>query len=431
MRFDELKIDPAFKEISKKLGFEELTAIQEKAIPEILLGKDVAGQAETGSGKTIAFALPILNDVFTDEGIQVLVLTPTRELCIQVSEVFKEFGDPVGIETISIYGGISINPQIKALETANVIVGTPGRMLDHINRKTLDFKNLKFLVLDEADRMFDMGFIEDVEDIISYTPKDIQVTMFSATISDDIYWVMDKHMNNPLILKTKSEVDPAKLKQSCYDIYEQKDKFSLIVHLLKNKTDGLAIVFCATRHEAEFVARNLREQKINAAAIHGGMSQPKRIEALNKLKNEKIDVLVATDVAARGLDIKNVTHVYNYDVPGSAKDYVHRIGRTARAGEMGSAVTLLTSRDHDNYRNINRDYGKNIEMIKLPEFEKIHVLQRSSNEKGNSGGQRRGGGGSRGYRGGSRGSSGNSRGGSGGSRGYKGNSQSGANRRRR
>lgn len=381
MRFDELDIDPEFKDISAELGFEELTPIQERCIPELLAGKDVVGQAETGSGKTIAFALPLLNSVYPDEGLQILVLTPTRELCVQVTDVFKDLGDSVGIKTLSVYGGVSIQPQIKGLKTANVVVGTPGRILDHIGRKTIDFYDLKALVLDEADRMFDMGFIDDVEEIISHTPSDIQVAMFSATVSDDVYCIMERHLRNPELIKTQPEVDPSKLKQTCYDILEHNDKFSLLVHLLKHETPGLALVFCATRTESDFIARNLRNQGINAAAIHGGMSQNKRLESLNRLKDERIDVLVATDVAARGLDIKNVTHVYNYDVPGSEKEYLHRIGRTARAGEKGDAVTLLTSRDHDNYRNINRDYGGHIRMLEPPKVEKLQLLSRSRNEK--------------------------------------------------
>ena len=402
MRFDELEIDKEFKDICSELGFEELMPIQEECIPKILEGKDVAGQAETGSGKTIAFALPILNKVYGGDGVQVLVLTPTRELCVQIGDVFNDFGKKLGIETLCIYGGVKIEPQIAKLKTADIIIGTPGRILDHINRKTLDlFTDLKFLVLDEADRMFDMGFIEDVEDIISYTPKDIQVAMFSATISDDVYRVMDKHLREPIVIKTKDMVDPTKLKQTCYDVYEQKDKFSLLVHLLNHREGKLAIVFCATRHETEYVARNLRNQKINAGAIHGNLSQNKRLEALEKLKKGQIDVLVATDVAARGLDVKNVTHVYNYDVPGSAKEYVHRIGRTARAGEEGDAITLLTTRDHENYRNINRDYGAGIEMKEAPKVERLEMLSRSKDDRprgrGNS---------SRGYSGGSSGRSG-------------------------
>jgi len=413
MKFSDLKVDKEFLDITGELGFEELTRIQEECIPLMLEGSDVAGQAETGSGKTVAFVLPIMNQVYPDDGLQVLVLTPTRELCIQVSDVFHDFGDPLDIKTVSVYGGVSIQPQIRDLKTANVVVGTPGRILDHIGRKTIDLYDLKFLVLDEADRMFDMGFIDDVERIIGNTPSDIQVAMFSATISDDVYHIMERHLRNPELIKTGSQVDPTKLKQTCYDIHENNDKFALLLYLLKNETPGLALVFCATRTESDFVARNLRNQGVNASAIHGGMSQNKRLESLNRLKKEKIDVLVATDVAARGLDIKNITHVYNYDVPGCAKEYIHRIGRTARAGEDGNAVTLLTPRDHDNYRNINRDYGGNITMKDPPQVERVQLLSRSRNEQPFRGrGSSRGRYGSRGRdRGGSR-DRGRSRGGS-------------------
>lgn len=380
MKFDELVIDKEFKGIAKDLGFEELMPIQEKCIPEILAGKDVAGQAETGSGKTIAFALPILNGVFPDEGIQVLVLTPTRELCVQVADVFKDLGGPVGIHTTAVYGGVSINPQIDEIPRSNVIVGTPGRLLDHIDRKTLDFRDLKYLVLDEADKMFDMGFKEDVEDIINSTPKDIQTVMFSATISDDVYSILSRYMQDPVLIKTQPYVDPKKLKQTCYDLPDARAKFSILVHLLKNETPGLALVFCATKTETGFIARNLRGQHINAAAIHGGMSQAKRLESLEKLKNKHIDVLVATDVAARGLDIKNISHVYNYDVPGSPKEYIHRIGRTARAGEGGDAVTLLTPRDHDNFRSIRRDEEFIITVKPPPQFEMLQLLSRCRDE---------------------------------------------------
>jgi len=407
MKFEELDVCNELKDVARESGFTELTDIQEACIPKILAGKDLAGQAETGSGKTVAFAMPILDKVRPKEGLQVLVLTPTRELCVQVGDVFKQFGHKLGVKTICVYGGVSINPQITDLKTANVVVGTPGRTLDHINRKTINlWDDLKFIVLDEADKMFEMGFIEDVEDIISYTPKDIQTSMFSATISDDVYWVMQRHLKDPVVIKTKDQVDPKKLKQKCYDLRKHEDKFSLLVHLLNNRAGKLALVFCGTRHEAEYVARNLRVHKINASAIHGGMSQNKRLESLERLKKGQIDVLVATDVAARGLDIKNVTHVYNYDVPGSAKEYVHRIGRTARAGNEGMAITLLTPRDHDNYRNINKDYGQNIEFEAIPTYEQLPLLSRSRDEKPRGGGRfggSRGGSGGGGRYGGSRG----------------------------
>jgi len=381
MKFEELDINTKLIDETREQGFEELTTIQEKCLPEILCGKDVVGQAETGSGKTVAFCLPILNNITRGNGIQVLVLTPTRELCVQVTDVFKEFGKQLKIKTISVYGGVSISNQIKNLRNADIVCGTPGRILDHLRRRTIDFRSVNFLVLDEMDKMFDMGFIKDVEKTISGVSKKRQTLMFSATIYSDVHRIMKRHLQNPLIVKTRSQVDTTKLKQVYYEIYQQNSKFSLLVHLLKNSTPGLAIVFCGTRQESDIVAKNLKSQGVNASAIHGGMSQHSRMTSLDQIKNQKIDVLVATDVASRGLDIKNVTHVYNYDVPPTAKEYVHRIGRTARAGENGDAVTLLTGRDHVNFRRVQSGDGLNIEKADLPDFKKVAYFRQSTSDK--------------------------------------------------
>ena len=371
MEFEKLKINTELHKKIQEFGFKDLTPIQDKCIPEIINKKDLVGQAETGSGKTLAFVLPILNEIKYKKELQALVLTPTRELCIQVTNVFEDFGNSLGIKTSSIYGGVRIEPQMRDIPRSQIIVATPGRLLDHINRRTIDLRTIRFLVLDETDKMLDMGFIDDVERIINYIPKDRQTLMFSATVSEDVYKIAKKHLKNPLIFRTKSLVDTDKLNQEYYDIYKQNDKFSLLVHLLKNSTSGLAIVFCGTRRETDIVAKNLQDQGINASAIHGGMNQNQRLRSLDRLKKQKIDVLVATDVAARGLDIKNVTHVYNYDVPKTSKDYIHRIGRTARAGENGDAVTLLTSRDHDNFRRVQSDQKLRIEQAEFPKFKKV------------------------------------------------------------
>jgi ATP-dependent RNA helicase DeaD len=371
MNFDKLDINKKLQNKVCEFGFKNLTSIQEKCIPEILKRRDVVGQAETGSGKTLAFCLPILDLINSNNGLQVLVLTPTRELCIQVTDVFNDFGKNLGIKAVDIYGGVSIGPQIRNINYANIIVATPGRLLDHTNRKTIDLKNIRFLVLDETDKMLEMGFIDDVERIIYNISRQRQTLMFSATISDDVYKIARKHLKNPMIFRTKSFVDTDKLNQKYYDIHNQNDKFSLLVHLLKSSTPGLAIVFCGTRLETDIVAKNLRRQGINASAIHGGMNQNKRLRSLDSLKQQKIDVLVATDVAARGLDIKNVSHVYNYDVPKTPKEYIHRVGRTARAGENGDAVTLLTSRDHDNFRRVQSDEKLRIKQADFPQFNKV------------------------------------------------------------
>jgi ATP-dependent RNA helicase DeaD len=371
MKFEELEINKQIIEKTIELGFEELTLIQKKCIPEIIKGGDVVGQAETGSGKTIAFCLPILEKIKHKEGLQTVILTPTRELCIQVTDVFKDFGKILGVKTTSIYGGVGIGPQIKRIKTSEVVVGTPGRMLDHLRRRTIDLRNVRFLILDETDKMLEMGFIDDVEKIISFTPRNRQTLMFSATIMGSIHRLMNRHLRNPVVIKTKSQVDKSKLHQIYYDIYQQNEKFSLLVHLLKNDTSGLAIVFCATRRESDVVARNLRKHGIHASAIHGGMTQNQRTQSLDALKNEETDVLVATDVAARGLDIKNVSHIYNYDVPKTPIEYIHRIGRTARAGENGAAITLLTTPDHDNFRRVQSNEELNIERARMPNFEKV------------------------------------------------------------
>jgi len=380
MRFEDIEMNPAFRNRARELGFEELTYIQERCIPEINKEKDVVGQAETGSGKTLAFGIPVLDKVVPGRGIQALVLTPTRELCVQITDVFRDFGRKLGIRTTSIYGGVSIEPQIKNIKKADVIVGTPGRILDHIGRRTIDFSNLRFLVLDETDRMLDMGFIDDVDRIISHTPKDRQTLMFSATIYEDVHRIMNRYLKDPAIVKTRSHVDASKLNQVYYDIFPQNLKFSLLVHLLRNNTPGLAIVFCSTRQESDVVAKNLKKQGINAVAIHGGMTQNKRLNSLESLRNKKTDVLVATDVAARGLDIKDVTHIYNYDTPKTAKEYLHRIGRTARAGEEGKAVTLLTKRDHDNFRRIQKEYEMEIEKAEMPDFKRVAFTRDSERQ---------------------------------------------------
>lgn len=381
MKFEEIKINRKLIDKTREQGFEELTLIQEKCLPEIINGKDVVGQAETGSGKTLAFCLPILNKIVLGRGIQALVITPTRELCAQVTDVFFDYGKPLSIRISSVYGGVGIEQQIKNLRTSEIVVGTPGRILDHIRRRTIDFRNVEFLVIDETDKMFEMGFIDDVEEIVRHVPKKRQTLMFSATISNDINGLVNKHLSNPLIVKTQPCVDKSKLRQVYYDIYQQNEKFSILVHLLKNNTSGLAIVFCGTRRESDAVAKNLRHQGVNASAIHGGMSQHKRSQSLDALKNQRTDVLVATDVAARGLDVKNVTHIYNYDVPKTPTDYIHRIGRTARAGANGAAITLLTQRDHDNFRRVQSNDDLVIEKADIPDFRRIPFV-RGSEQRG-------------------------------------------------
>mgnify|MGYP001560225991 CR=1 FL=1 len=371
MKLEELKLNQNLVKSIKEMGYEEPTEIQEKCIPLILEGKDIFGQSKTGSGKTAAFGLPILERIKPGAGIQALILTPTRELCVQVTEALNNFGKYLNIKSVSVYGGVGIEPQIMAIKKAEIIVGTPGRVQDHLDRKTVSFQSIKFLVLDEADRMFDMGFVDAVERILTHTQKDKQTLLFSATISKNVNHILKKHLRNPVIIKSPEHVDPTKLRQTYYNV-KYYEKFSLLVHLLKKETSGLELVFCSTRREVDLLARNLRKQGIRVMGIHGGLTQNRRQQALDQLKRENINVLVATDVAARGLDIPNIMQVYNYDVPKTSEEYIHRIGRTARAGEKGEAITLLIEKDYSNFDSVLSNKKIQIKKEEVPRFEKVY-----------------------------------------------------------
>ncbi|MBI5398879.1 DEAD/DEAH box helicase [Candidatus Woesearchaeota archaeon] len=381
MKFEDLQLKPELLKAVQELGFSEPTDIQKKCIPLIKQGSDIVAQSKTGSGKTAAFGLPILENIGAGNGLQVLVLTPTRELCVQVSEALHDFGRFLHIKVVSVYGGVGINPQIDAIRRADIVVGTPGRILDHLQRRTIQFPLVRFLVLDEADKMFEMGFIDDVEQIIRHIPTKRQTLLFSATIPAAVHAIVRKHQHQPVNVKSELYVEKSLLKQVFYNVASH-DKFSLFVHLLRKNIKGIAMVFVATRREADIVARNLKMQDIRAMAIHGGLSQNQRLHALAALKTGDINVLVATDVAARGLDVRNVSHVYNYDVPKTSEEYVHRIGRTARAGEQGDAVTLLTERDYDNFNNVLRDHTLEIRQEQLPQFERVRFSRQEGARRG-------------------------------------------------
>ncbi len=400
--FRKLGLSEPLIKIIQEAKFTEPSEIQEKTIPLALAKKDIIGGSATGSGKTLAFGSSIIEHSEKGKGIQALILTPTRELAEQVGKVMHHFSTFKKLEVSIIYGGVGIGPQVSDLETAEVVVGTPGRILDHLQRGTIDLKHLNILVLDEADRMLDMGFIEDVERIISACPKQRQTMLFSATISPDIERLAKKYMNNPVQVSVESYVDPSLLKQVYYDA-PKEIKFSLLVHLLKKEKAGLVMVFCNTRINADFVANNLSKQGIEATAIHGGLTQQKRNRILDYFKSQSVFVLVCTDVAARGLDIKNVSHVYNYDSPKTSSEYIHRIGRTARAGKDGIAITILSQRDYDNFRNVLRDDSLKIQQEPVPEdVKKVYISFDQDRRGGRSYGSRGGGhGGYRGNRGGS------------------------------
>jgi len=303
----------------------------------------------------------------------VLILTPTRELAEQVKDALKRFYRSLKI--MAVYGGVSINPQIQYLPSANVVVATPGRLLDHLGRGTIDLSRIKLLVLDEADRMLDMGFINDVEDIMRACPKNRQTLFFSATISKEIEELADDYMKNPEFISVTKHVDPSKLKQVYYDV-QKNIKLSLLVHLLKEEESKLVMVFCNTRRTTDFVTKNLRANDVNAVAIHGGLSQNKRTRTMELFNGNHAGILVCTDVAARGLHIDNVSHIYNYEIPKDANDYVHRIGRTARAGEEGKAINLLCDNDYDNYTRVIDMYPDfEIDCIDTPHTRRVIAIR--------------------------------------------------------
>lgn len=372
--FRKLGIQDSIIKVLPELHIQEPTEIQEKSIPLILQGKDVIAGSATGSGKTLAFSSGIIHTVQPGKGIQSLVLTPTRELAEQVSQALKVFSRGTRLNTVVIYGGVAIGPQMRDLTRADVVIGTPGRILDHVNRRTINLTQVSILVLDEADRMFDMGFKHDVEQIIRCCPEKRQTLCFSATLSQDVTHFSQRYMHHPVKVAVECYVDPKQLTQVYYDIHDRL-KFSLLAHLLQQEHPGLVIVFCNSRRAVEMVTKNLKLNHVNAHAIHGGFSQAKRNSIMEQVHAKRVYVLVCTDVAARGLDIKGVSHVYNYDLPIDSKQYIHRIGRTARAGKAGKAVNLLSPRDHDNFQRILRENEVRIPREELPEIKPVPVQQ--------------------------------------------------------
>lgn len=402
--FEELGLTKELLNVLEEMNFKTPSEIQKKTIPLILEGKDVIGNAATGSGKTLAFAAGIIAHCVPGQGVQALVLTPTRELAEQITKVTKNFSKKSGLRIQDVYGGVNIERQISGVRVADVIVGTPGRLLDHLQRKTFSLSALKILVLDEADRMVDMGFAPDVEKIISQCPEERQTLLFSATTSADVDHIAKKHMKNPEEVIVETYVDKSLLKQVYYDVPNHL-KFSLLVHLLKAEKSNIVMVFCNTRRNVDLIASNLKRYKLHAHAIHGGLEQNKRSRIMEQFHKGEANILICTDVAARGLDIKGVSHVYNYDSPKTSDEYIHRIGRTARAGNKGMAISIVSNRDYDNFRSVMQDDSLDIEKVEVPEIEKLNPnFQQGGDDRRGFGGRRdsRGGGrqGGRGYSGG-------------------------------
>ena len=343
MKFNELHLSTELLAEIEKAGFVEASPIQEQTIPLAMAGKDVIGQAQTGTGKTAAFGFPTLEKIDTDNpAVQALIIAPTRELAVQSQEELFRFGRSKGVKVRSVYGGSSIEKQIKALKSgAHIVVGTPGRLLDLIKRKALKLNQIETLILDEADEMLNMGFLEDIESIISRVPEERQTLLFSATMPDAIKRIGVKFMKEPEHVKIAAKELTTELVDQYYIRVKENEKFDTMTRLMDVEQPELSIVFGRTKRRVDELTRGLKIRGFRAEGIHGDLDQGKRLRVLRDFKNGNLDVLVATDVAARGLDISGVTHVYNYDIPQDPESYVHRIGRTGRAGKSGQSITFV------------------------------------------------------------------------------------------
>ncbi|MEZ0479892.1 DEAD/DEAH box helicase [Planococcus sp. SSTMD024] len=384
VKFTELNISETTLKSVRRMGFEEATPIQEGTIRLGMEGKDIIGQAQTGTGKTTAFGIPLIEKIDTRDGnVQGLVIAPTRELAIQVSEELYNLGKDKNVRILSVFGGQEIGRQIRALKNRpQIIVGTPGRLLDHINRRTLKLENVNTLVLDEADEMLNMGFIEDIQSIMSNVPETRQTLLFSATMPDPIRRIAEKFMKTPEIVKIKSKEMTVENIEQFYVKSVEREKFDILSRLLNVQQPELAIVFGRTKRRVDELAKALNLRGYLAEGIHGDLSQAKRMSVLKQFKANKIDILVATDVAARGLDISGVSHVYNFDIPQDPESYVHRIGRTGRAGKKGVAVTFVTPREMGYLSIVERTTKKKMEALVPPTADEAVIgLQRVAVEQ--------------------------------------------------
>lgn len=370
--FQELGLAPVLLETLEEIGYAEPTPIQLEAIPHLLAGKDVLGQAQTGTGKTAAFTLPTLQQLDND-GLQVLILTPTRELAIQNSQAVYRYGNKIGLRVLPIYGGQSYDRQIRRLRKGvHVVVGTPGRTLDLIRQGALKLSTVRYLILDEADEMLKMGFIEDIESIISNTDADNRQTiLFSATFSKEILRIAKKYMRDAVHIKIESEQMTADAVNQRHYLVKERDKIAALSRVLEVENPLSTLIFSRTKVGAAELAEQLMLQGYPAVAIHGDLSQQERERILGRFRQGESQILVATDVMARGVDIPAVSHVINYDIPQLAIEYVHRIGRTGRAGRTGEAITLITPNQRRALKIIEQFIGNQIPRVQLPSREQV------------------------------------------------------------
>lgn len=369
IQFDDFGLTPQVARAIKEMGFEESTPIQTKAIPAIRTGQDVIGQAQTGTGKTCAFAIPAIEMMNKeDEAVQVLVLCPTRELAIQTAEEFEsvsKFTERVRI--LPVFGGQSIERQIKALKKRpQIIIGTPGRVMDHMRRRTLKLGGLKMMILDEADEMLSMGFQEDIDTILEETSEDKQTILFSATMPKPILALTKKYQDDPVHIKIEhQQLTVPSIEQYCIEVRESS-KIDILSRVIDGNNINLALVFCNTKRKVNELTMRLKTWGYSAAALHGDIRQNERLNVLSKFRNGELNLLVATDVAARGIDVDNIEAVFNYDIPNDEEYYVHRIGRTGRAGKTGKAYTFISGREWIKLKDIQRYTKAKIKQIKAP-----------------------------------------------------------------
>lgn len=374
--FEDLHLDRKILAALKDMGFEEPSPIQKGAIPLALEGEDLIGQAQTGTGKTAAFGIPIIQKINEkDRHIQALVMSPTRELCIQVADEISKIGRTKRVRVLPVYGGQPIERQIRSLKRGiQVVIGTPGRLLDHIRRGTIDLEYVNFLVLDEADEMLDMGFVDDMENIIKNVPPERQTMLFSATMPRPILSISKKYMRAPKMVAIHKEVVTAPTIDQYY--YETRDKVDGLCRILDTTDDCKMIIFCRTKKGVDELVIALATRGYEAEGLHGDLSQNQRDRVMKKFRSGQVDILVATDVAARGLDIDNITHVVNFDVPSDSESYVHRIGRTGRAGNTGVALTFITPREFRQLKLIERSIKTKILRGTLPTDASVLERQR-------------------------------------------------------
>ena len=380
LSFSELGLDDLVLKALKDVGYETPSAIQAATIPHLLEGRDVMGLAQTGTGKTAAFALPILSRIdASQKNPQALVLAPTRELALQVCEAFESYAAHLkGVRVLPVYGGQGYGVQLSALRRGvHVVVGTPGRIMDHLDKGTLDLSELKYLVLDEADEMLKMGFAEDVDTILAETPADKQVALFSATMPAQIKRISAKHLNNPEEIAVKGKTTTSANITQRYLVVSYSQKVDALTRILEVENFDGMIVFTRTKNETETLAEKLRARGHSAAAINGDVPQAQRERTVNQLKSGKLDILVATDVAARGLDVERISHVVNFDIPIDTESYVHRIGRTGRAGRTGDAISFITPRERRMLTSIEKATRQPLTEMQLPNVDEVNATRLS------------------------------------------------------